>query len=129
MKIDAEQLLTLLTVAETGSVSGAALHLHRGQPAISERLHKLTQEIGEPLYIREGGGIQLTPVGLALLPDIKRLRATLQGIENLVMRQKSLQPGELRIASTSLIANHWLPPTCRHSKARIRESICTLKVV
>ncbi len=107
--IDAEQLLTLLAVAETGSVSEAALRLGRGQPAISERLHKLTREIGEPLYVREGGGIQLTPVGQALIPDIRQLRAKLQDIENLLMRQKSLQAGELRIASTSLIANYLLP--------------------
>ncbi|BBF63870.1 HTH-type transcriptional activator CmpR [Acidithiobacillus ferridurans] len=109
MTIDAEQLLTLLTVAETGSVSEAALRLGRGQPAISERLHKLTREIGEPLYVREGGGIQLTPAGQALIPDIRQLRAKLQDIENLLMRQKSLQVGELRIASTSLIANYLLP--------------------
>ena len=43
MKIDAEQLFTLLAVAETGSISEAALRLGRGQPAISERLHKLTR--------------------------------------------------------------------------------------
>ena len=109
MTMDAEQLLTLLAVAETGSVSEAALRLGRGQPAISERLHKLTREIGEPLYVREGGGIQLTPVGQALIPDIRQLRAKLQDIENLLMRQKSLQAGELRIASTSLIANYLLP--------------------
>ncbi|MEY2333747.1 LysR family transcriptional regulator [Acidithiobacillus ferrianus] len=109
MTIDAEQLLTLLAVAETGSVSEAALRLGRGQPAISERLHKLTREIGEPLYVREGGGIQLTPVGQALISDIRQLRAKLQDIENLLMRQKSLQAGELRIASTSLIANYLLP--------------------
>ena len=109
MTMDAEQLLTLLAVAEAGSVSEAALRLGRGQPAISERLHKLTREIGEPLYVREGGGIQLTPAGQALIPDIRQLRAKLQDIENLLMRQKSLQAGELRIASTSLIANYLLP--------------------
>ena len=46
---------------------------------------------GEPLYVREGGGIQLTPVGQALISDIRQLRAKLQDIENLLMRQKSLQ--------------------------------------
>ena len=45
MTIDVEQLLTLLAVAETGSVSEAALRLGREQPAISERLHKLTLAI------------------------------------------------------------------------------------
>ncbi|MHB1280912.1 MAG: LysR family transcriptional regulator [Acidithiobacillus sp.] len=116
--MDAEQLLTLLAVAETGSVSEAALRLGRGQPAISERLHKLTREIGEPLYVREGGGIQLTPAGQVLIPDIRQLRAKLQDIENLLMRQKSLQSGELRIASTSLIANYLLPQYLQSFQSR-----------
>uniref|UniRef100_E6Q922 HTH lysR-type domain-containing protein n=1 Tax=mine drainage metagenome TaxID=410659 RepID=E6Q922_9ZZZZ len=59
MMIDAEQLLTLFTVAEAGSVSEAALRLGRGQPAISERLHKLTREIGT-LFCYQNAARQLS---------------------------------------------------------------------
>ncbi|WP_123103030.1 LysR family transcriptional regulator [Acidithiobacillus sulfuriphilus] len=110
LRLDAEQLLAFLAAAEAGSVSEAAATLHRGQPAISERLRKLTAAVGEPLYVREGSGIRLTAAGLALLPDIRRLRSTLQDIESLVARRRSARDGDLRIASTSLIANYLLPP-------------------
>ncbi len=109
MNISAEQWLTLLLLAETGSVSEVASRLHRGQPAISERLHKMTEEIGEPLYIREGGSIRLTNIAQALLTDIRQLRDKITDIERQVSRCQSLQGGDLRIASTSLIANHLLP--------------------
>ncbi|MBE7565173.1 LysR family transcriptional regulator [Acidithiobacillus thiooxidans] len=109
MNISAEQWLTLLLLAETGSVSEVASRLHRGQPAISERLHKISEEVGEPLYIREGGSIRLTDAGQALLPDIRQLRDKISDIERQVIRRQSLQSGDLRIASTSLIANHLLP--------------------
>ncbi|MBU2807156.1 LysR family transcriptional regulator [Acidithiobacillus ferrooxidans F221] len=59
MMIDAEQLLTLFAIAEAGSVSEAALRLRRGQPAISERLHKLTREIGT-LFCYQNAARQLS---------------------------------------------------------------------
>ncbi len=109
MNLTAEQWLTLLLLAETGSVNEVALRLHRGQPAISERLRKLTEEVGEPLYVREGGGIRLSAFAQSLLPEICQLRDILTHLERQVSRRQSLQAGDLRIASTSLIANHLLP--------------------
>ena len=110
MKLDADQLLTLLTIAETGSISEAAARLERGQPAISERMRRLTEIIGEPLYRRESGRIVLTPIGQLLLPEIQQLRSKLEDIQKILERRRSLDIGELRIATTSLIAKYFLPP-------------------
>ena len=113
MKLDADQLLTLLAIAETGSVSEAAARLERGQPAISERMRRLTEVIGEPLYRRESGRIVLTPLGKLLLPEIQQLRSKLDDIEKILERRRSLGSGELRIATSSLIAKYFLPPYLR----------------
>lgn len=110
MKLDADQLLTLLTIAETGSISEAATRLERGQPAVSERMRRLTKAVGEPLYRREFGRIVLTPLGQLLLPEIQQLRSQLGNIEKIVERRRSLNSGDLRIATTSLIAKYFLPP-------------------
>ncbi|MBN2678868.1 LysR family transcriptional regulator [Acidithiobacillus montserratensis] len=107
---DDEQLLSLLAVAEHGSISAAAEHLHRGQSAISERLRKLTEYVGEPLYAREINGVKLTQAGAALLPDIERLRRVMRDIDSVIARRQRLMEGELNIVSTSLIANYYLPP-------------------
>ncbi len=107
---DDEQLLSLLAVAEHGSISAAAEHLHRGQSAISERLRKLTEFVGEPLYSREINGVKLTHAGAILIPDIERLRRVLRDIDSIITRRQRLLEGELNIVSTSLIANYYLPP-------------------
>ncbi len=54
--MDTELLLTFLTVARSGGISAAARVLHRSQPAVTERLQKLTQQVGEPLTMRSGRG-------------------------------------------------------------------------
>ncbi|WP_414041169.1 LysR family transcriptional regulator [Acidithiobacillus sp. M4-SHS-6] len=110
MMADDEQLLSLLAVAEHGSISAAAEYLHRGQSAISERLRKLTEYVGEPLYSREINGVKLTRAGAILIPDIERLRRVMRDIDSVIARRQRLMEGELNIVSTSLIANYFLPP-------------------
>ena len=115
---DEEQLLSLLAIAEYGSISAAAEHLNRSQSAISERLRKLTELVGEPVYSREINGVKLTSAGQALIPDIERLRRVLRDIDSVIARRKNLVEGELNIVSTSLIANYYLPPyLTRYRKA------------
>jgi DNA-binding transcriptional LysR family regulator len=89
---DDEQLLSLLAIAEHGSISAAAEHLHRGQSAISERLRKLTELVGEPLYTREINGVKLTQAGAWV-------RARLHEVENL---STGAQKAYLRIMTRNL---------------------------
>ncbi len=50
--MDLFQLETFLAVAEERSFSRAAARLHRTQPAISQVIRKLEDEIGETLFER-----------------------------------------------------------------------------
>ncbi len=108
MGVDTELLLTFLTVMETGSISAAARALHRSQPAITERLQKLTHAVGEPLYVRAGGGIHLTPGGEALLPSARKLRHIAQEFDDIVVRRQRLREGLLRIVATNTVASYFL---------------------
>ncbi|WP_240157107.1 LysR family transcriptional regulator, partial [Burkholderia sp. Ap-962] len=63
-----DQLITFATVAELRNISRAAELLHLSQPAVSGQLRQLQDEFGEPLYLRDGRGVRLTPVGEALAP-------------------------------------------------------------
>ncbi|MHB1609795.1 MAG: LysR family transcriptional regulator [Acidiferrobacter thiooxydans] len=109
MDIDADQLLTFLVVAEQGSLTAAGHILHRGQPAISERLQKLSAQVGEPLYRREGRGIRLTPAGKALLEPSRKVRAALDDAAQTIVRRRRLQGAALRIAATPTLAHYFLP--------------------
>lgn len=57
------QLRYFLAVIRCGSISGAATQIHVAQPAISQRLRQLEQELGQVLFNRLPRGIELTPAG------------------------------------------------------------------
>ncbi len=108
MRIHAEELLTFLAVAEANGVGAGAQVLKRSQPAVSERLRTLQAAVGEPLYQRAGRGIRLTAAGESLLPCARRLRESLDAVENWSARRHALQEGSLRIAASNTVANYFL---------------------
>lgn len=81
---DADQLLTLLAVAEAGNESAAAELLGIGQSSVSRRLAALQKLSEAPLTQRTVGGTRLTPAGNALLGPARALRATLLEAESLL---------------------------------------------
>jgi len=64
--MDFFQLETFLAVVESGSFSGAAKIVHRTQPAVSQIVRKLEEEIGEPLLDRSSRDGRLTDAGKVL---------------------------------------------------------------
>ncbi|WP_216897390.1 LysR family transcriptional regulator [Nocardia alni] len=62
----------LLAVADLGSVTSAARHLHLSQPAISHQLAALEREAGTTLLIRDRRGVRLTTAGRAALPEARK---------------------------------------------------------
>ena len=70
--LDLKRLRVLREVAERGSFSAAADHLHVSQSAVSQQISALEAEVGVPLLVRLRGGPQLTEAG-SLLEQLSRL--------------------------------------------------------
>ncbi|HZO67104.1 MAG TPA: LysR family transcriptional regulator [Kribbellaceae bacterium] len=64
--LDIVRLRILAAIAEHGSVTKAAKHLHYSQPSVSHHLARLEAETGARLVQRVGRGIRLTPEGQQL---------------------------------------------------------------
>ncbi|MFZ4842489.1 helix-turn-helix domain-containing protein [Mycetocola saprophilus] len=62
--IDGRHLRYFLTVADTGTVTAAAVLLHVSQPALSQQIIWLETRIGRKLFRRDGRGMHLTPAGV-----------------------------------------------------------------
>ena len=60
------QLSYFKKVAELEHISQAANELYISQPALSKSVHLLEEEIGYPLFTREGTGIRLNENGRIL---------------------------------------------------------------
>lgn len=60
------QLRAFALVARLGSVRAAAAALGVSEPAVSNALSALRHDLGDPLLVRSGGGLALTPGGRRL---------------------------------------------------------------
>jgi DNA-binding transcriptional LysR family regulator len=61
-----QQLTYFLAALEHGSFSAAADALHMAQPSLSEQVRRLEKELGVPLFVRAGRGLEPTAAGLEL---------------------------------------------------------------
>ncbi len=73
--MDLSGLRIFTAVVREGGVTRAAERLHRVQSNVTTRIRQLEEELGTPLFIREGKRLHLTPSGQALLGYADRLLA------------------------------------------------------
>ena len=65
-RVDLRQLEIVKIVADSGSFTAAARQLHVSQSAISRQILMLEEELKEPLFVRLGRKVRLTPAGESL---------------------------------------------------------------
>ncbi|MCM2493107.1 LysR family transcriptional regulator [Burkholderia glumae] len=104
-----DQLITFATVAELLNISRAAEALHLSQPAVSGQLRQLQDEFGEPLYLRDGRGVRLTPVGEQLVPLAARLRDAFAQARAYRDAVRGVERGTLRVGASTTPASYLLP--------------------
>lgn len=107
--MDLFQLETFLTVAREGSFSRAAKKLFRTQPAVSQTVRKLEEQVGEPLFDRSSRDGILTDAGRVLHEYAQRLvNMRSEALEALV-ELRELQAGKLSIAANEFTCLYLLP--------------------
>ena len=90
-----QQLLYIVKIAETGSLSRAAERLYVAQPSLTASVRELEKEIGVTLFNRTGRGVTLTADGAAFLPYA---RSVLEQYENLLDAYGSGSPRKQKFA-------------------------------
>ena len=102
-----------LKVVEVGSFTRAAEILGYTQPAMSQMVASLENELSIKLLYRSRYGVRLTPEGERLLPAIQSSVAQFQSMQNIAGEIRGLDSGVVRIGTISSISCHWLPPVIR----------------
>ena len=85
------QLKYFLAVAESEHMTNTAKQLHIAQPALTQSIHRLEQELGVSLFERAGRGIRLSPAG-AYVRD--RVEPAMETLENVTRDVQLFQQGE-----------------------------------
>jgi len=107
--MDLFQLETFLTVAREGSFSRAAKKLFRTQPAISQTVRKLEDQVGEPLFDRSSRDGILTDAGRVLHEYAQRLVNMRSEALQALVELRELQAGKLCIAANEFTCLYLLP--------------------
>src|SRR5438132_2526252 len=103
--MDLAQLEVFLTVAREGRFSRAAEKLFRTQSAVSQTIHKLEEELGEPLLDRSSRDGLLTDAGRVLQEYAERLLNLRNDAQDALVELRELHKGKLAIASNDLMSH------------------------
>jgi DNA-binding transcriptional LysR family regulator len=114
--MDLQQLETFLAVVEERSFSRAALRLSRTQPAVSQVIRKLEDELGEPLFERALRDGSLTAAGEVLRDYARRLVGLRAEAASAVRELKRLERGQLNLAANEYTTLYLLPLLDRFRK-------------
>src|SRR3954471_8712992 len=71
--MELRSLAYFVRIAELGSITRAAAHLHLAQPALTRHVQRLEDELGVPLLTRANRGVKLTEAGQKLLESAARI--------------------------------------------------------
>jgi DNA-binding transcriptional LysR family regulator len=108
--MDLRQLEILQAIAETGSFTACGRKLHVSQSAISRQILLLEAELGEPLFLRVGRQVRMTPAAESLVQLGQRVfldvRETVGAITD---RTRELR-GTLRLAGGMTVCLYVFPP-------------------
>jgi DNA-binding transcriptional LysR family regulator len=105
MSMTLNQLKAFALVARLGSLRAAAEELEVSEPAVSAALAALRQDLGDPLFVRSGAGIALTPGGRALAAHAQEIVGLADHARREVAHAEAAS-GSLRVLATADFAEH-----------------------
>jgi len=118
MNLDSERLAAFRAVARRGGFSRAAAALHKTQPAISQAVRALEEDVGEELLVRLGRGVRLTAAGAILLEHVEESFAALDRARARLAARRDLEAGELALGTSDTNACYVLPPVLEAFRKR-----------
>lgn len=109
--LELRHLKTLIALKETGSVSLAAKRIYLTQSALSHQIKLLEDQYGLPLFARKTQPIHFTAAGERLVKLAYEILPKVIDAELDLLRVKSGEVGEIRIAVECHTCFDWLMPS------------------
>lgn len=97
-------------VAQHKSFSGAAQELFLSQPAVSQSVRQLEEQLGMQLFVRSSKKVELTPQGSILYEYASSALGLLESAEQQLSGLQTLGAGQLRLGAGDITARHLLLP-------------------
>src|SRR6185312_9913834 len=110
-------LAAFLAVASDRSFSAAARRLHRTQPAISQAVRRIEDELGERLFDRSSRDGTLTEAGRLLQDYAQRLLGLATEAETAIQELQQMRRGRVIIGANEAAVHSLLPHIERFAMA------------
>jgi DNA-binding transcriptional LysR family regulator len=107
--LDINQLEVLIAVAEERGFSRAADRLFRTQPAVSQAIRRLEEEVGVPLFDRSSKDGTLTDAGHVLLKYAHQILGHRRDAHEAIKELKGLHRGKVTISANEYTVTYLLP--------------------
>ncbi|MGE5246542.1 MAG: LysR family transcriptional regulator [Betaproteobacteria bacterium] len=111
--MDLQQLEHFLAVVEERTFTRAAERVSRTQPAVSQSIKKLEEEVGAPLFARDVHDVSLTEAGTVLADYARRMVQARDEAMRQIGALRELRMGTLNIAAHESAAVYLLPGPLR----------------
>lgn len=95
-------------VAKCQSITKASEKLFISQPAVSQAIKKMEDNLGATLFAREKKGIKLTSIGRTIFEEVENALRAIQTAEQHIDEAKGVLRGKITIGSGSNIARQLL---------------------
>jgi DNA-binding transcriptional LysR family regulator len=114
--VDLRQLEILQAIAETGSFTACGKKLHVSQSAISRQILLLEEELGEPLFLRVGRKVRMTPAAESLVQLGQRVFQDVRDTVGVITDRTRTLRGTLRLSGGMTVCLYVFPPLLKHLK-------------
>jgi len=115
---DLHRWRTFLVIAELGSLTRAAYFLDSNQSLLSRQLNALERECGARLFNRTGRGVELSDVGMRILPQVQQLLGSAQALEKEILGEAREPAGQVTIGALTSISISLIGPLFKTLRAR-----------
>jgi LysR family transcriptional regulator, nitrogen assimilation regulatory protein len=95
--MEIRHLRTFVCIARSGSFSRAADVLHVAQPALSQQIRQLEEEIGTALFVRHARGVRLSYAGARMLSGAEDILRRFTDLKDSMQIERATISGEVRL--------------------------------
>jgi LysR family nitrogen assimilation transcriptional regulator len=108
-RMELRSLAYFVRVAELGSITRAASHLHLAQPALTRHVQRLEEELGVALFTRANRGVRLTEAGQKLLDGASRILRDVERTGDEIRAQDAHPSGRIILGVTPTLCPVLVP--------------------
>ncbi|SEA71268.1 DNA-binding transcriptional regulator, LysR family [Desulfuromusa kysingii] len=116
--MNSRQLQVFVAVAEVGNFTKAARSLNIVQPAVSNTIKKLEEELQMSLFMRKDKSVSLTTEGKVLLKNARIILGQFKKAELEMVELRQMERGEVRLGVTNTLGMYYFPKVIEAFKQR-----------